>query len=82
MVDSISGAGGPPKVSQINRVETQRSEEKRTQASSSSPTDEVNISEEALTLADIDQITSQTRSYLEENTDQALTRAGSVDQLL
>jgi len=84
MVDSINGAGGPPNVSQVSRTQNNRtSENKQAEgASSAAATDEVNISQEALSLSQAEQTARETRTILEEQLDEALSGGGGLDELL
>ena len=80
MVDSIQGAGGPQNLSAANRGQNNKvSEDKRIKktASQAPVRDEVQISEEALSLSRDEQAAEQTaketRTILQEQLDETLS---------
>ncbi|MEM7650897.1 MAG: hypothetical protein AAF204_02300 [Pseudomonadota bacterium] len=84
MVDSVNGAGGPQNVSQVNRTQSSRNSETRRQdqASGVEPADQVELSEEAL-VAQAEATAQETRSLLEENSEETLSSSRQrVDTLL
>jgi hypothetical protein len=81
MVDSISGAGAPQNLSQVKSNQTQRGESRSTETNSSTSSDEVSLSTEAQTLADIDALTAQVRGQL-EGSSESLSSGESLDILL
>lgn len=77
MVDPVSGAGGPQNLAPTNRAQgNKQTDDKRTGEASSSPADEVQISQEALALQSEQQaedIAKATRSLLQEQLDETLS---------
>ncbi len=70
MVDPVSGSGGVPPLNSINRTQaTDRGQERREQrdVSNARSTDEVVISEEALSLQQAEQAATETRELLQNS---------------
>ncbi len=85
MVDSIAGAGASQNVLQVKNNQAQKSGGDRavdSSASISAPTDEVSLSSEALSRAEVDGIVAQTRAYLESDTEASLSNGQNLDELL
>lgn len=83
MVDSTSGIGQVPGITATNK--TQNSQNKRSESAqeaskSSAPQDEVQISEEALSLAQAEEAVSEIQRYLQENQDTSLGLDPSFDR--
>ena len=81
MVDSISGAGAPQNLSQVKNNQTQRGESRSADAAASASSDEVSLSSEAQTLADIDALTARVREQL-EGSSESLSSGENLDILL
>ena len=82
MVDKIGSVGS---VQGIKAVEKNTEDDKQLEGKSSESvraSDEVSISDEALSLSDVEALAGQTRSYLAENTGETLGRGEQVDTLL
>lgn len=74
MVDSIGSSGNSQNVSQTNRTQNQRTKEAQgSNATSSAPQDEVQLSDEAISLAEAEQTAAETRTILEQQLDEALS---------
>ncbi len=75
MVDPVSGSGNVQNILGTNRTtqSTNNTEGRRNEeARGNTPRDEVNISQEALSLADAEGATAQLRAFLEEYQEQSL----------
>lgn len=84
MVDFISGINAPNPVQGTNKTQN-KNQQKEAEATSggNNPVDEVSISAEALDQAQAEQAARDTRSILQQQQEEALTRTGQkVDQLL
>lgn len=85
MVDSINSNNGPQNLNQVNRTANSKSESQKRvdQAGGSAPVDEVQISEEALSLSEAEQTARETRTILEQQLEETLSADGrQVDRLL
>lgn len=85
MVDAVNGAGGSQNSSQINRAQNNNNRSSDTQRSgvSASQQDEVQLSEEAISLSEAEQRAAQTRAILEEQSDEVLSSGDArIDALI
>lgn len=73
MVDSVNNSGNSQNVSQVNRTQNNRNSETRRSEGGTAPQDEVQISDEALSLAEAERTASETRTILEEQLDEVLS---------
>lgn len=84
MVDSINGSGGPQNLTQINRNQNAKTDEKRAEkAETSDPVDEVSVSDEAQALQ-AEETAKDTRTLLEQQLEAYLSPEGGrkLDKLL
>ena len=85
MVDSINSNNGPQNLNQVSRTSNNKSESQKRadQAGGNAPVDEVDISEEALSISEAEQTARETRTILEEQLEETLSADGrQVDRLL
>lgn len=86
MVNPTSGIGGVQNVTGAGKTQqsSEKSKSENTASASSGPVDEINISQEALSLSDAEATARSARSQLESNQAQTLSgnRAGSLADLL
>ncbi|MBX2833622.1 MAG: hypothetical protein KTR28_01485 [Micavibrio sp.] len=81
MVDTVKGVGAPQSIQTVkNNVSSK--EDRATKESQNTSVDKVEISEEALSLSQTEELVANTRDYLENNTDESLSRNKSFDELL
>lgn len=82
MVDSVGGAGGPQSVAQLRAQQNQSQRNASTSGGSgtASPVDQVNLSEEALSLAQVEGLLAQTRQQVESGVAEGLSGGRVFDQ--
>ena len=83
MVDSVNNSGNSQNISQVNRTQNNRNSETRRSEGTTAPQDEVQISEEALSISEAERTASETRTILEEQLDEVLSNdRGRLDTLI
>ena len=88
MVDATKGIGQTQNAlssnnrNQVNETRERGRSENGSEVSSAAPSDEVNISQEASSLAEAENTASQIRAQLEADQDATLSRAGDLADFL
>ena len=84
MVDPIGGSGGPSNIGATNRNQNKNQIEKQAEAiGKSRGLDSVELSDEAISLADAEATAAKTRAILQENVEETLSSdASRFDKLL